>query len=112
MAVTSTSTIFGSITDPPSATDRIALDQLGTLVDALLQEIRTAIRPVLEKRERIAGMAILAEHDHAGLRMRFTQDRSGAYSLVRLRWRHSDVGQNDVRLVALDRLQKRVEIAA
>ena len=87
-------------------------DELGTLVNTLLQEVRAAIRPVLEERERIARMAVLAQHHHAGLRVRFTQDRRRAYPLVRLRGRHADVGQDHVRLVAFDGLEERVEIAA
>ncbi len=79
---------------------------------ALLEEVRAAVRAVLEERERIAGMAVLAQHHHSGLWVRFTQDRRGAYSLVRLRGRHADVGQNHVRLVARDGVEQRVEIAA
>src|SRR5215207_2476357 len=57
-------------------------------------------------------MPVLAEHYHAGLRMRLAQDRRGAYSFVRLRGGHPDVGEHDVGVMALDCAQKRVKIAA
>src|SRR5215204_4306084 len=44
--------------------------------------------------------------------MRLAQDRRGAYSFVRLRGGHPDVGEHDVGVMALDCAQKRVKIAA
>jgi len=44
-------------------------DELADVVDALLEQVRAPLRPCLEKRERLGGLQVLAEHDHADVRM-------------------------------------------
>ena len=59
----------GSITEPPSAT---RADRLGQLVDvghALLEQVAAAGGAVLEQRERVVGLGVLAEQQHADLRV-------------------------------------------
>ena len=63
----STSTIIGSITEPPRATALIASMQLLLVADPLLEQIRAAARALLEQAERVGGLGVLAEHDDADL---------------------------------------------
>ena len=44
-------------------------DELADVVDALLEEVCAALRPCLEERKRVGGLQVLAEYDHADLRM-------------------------------------------
>src|SRR5215831_18207881 len=43
-------------------------DELLNVVDALLEQVRAALRPCLEQRERIGRLQVLAEYDHADVR--------------------------------------------
>src|SRR5438477_147995 len=44
-------------------------DELADVVDALLEQVRAALRPCLEERKRVSGLQVLTEHDHANVRM-------------------------------------------
>ena len=87
-------------------------DELGEVVDPLLQQVRASGGPGLEQRKRVAGLAVLAEHDDADLRMCHSQALCGLDALVDAVRRHADVGEDDVGALGLDRCEQRVEVAA
>ena len=62
---TSASTTLGSITDPPSATSRMAPTQLVEVGHPLLQQVGPPLGAVLEEREGVGRLGVLAEHHHA-----------------------------------------------
>ena len=111
-SATSASTTFGSITEPPSATARIAATSCSTILHALLQEVGAPRAAALEEREHVARVRVLAEHDDADLRVRLAQPLGGLDPLVGVARRHADVGDDDVRPLRVDRGEQRVEVAA
>ena len=86
-------------------------DELSAVVDALLQQIRAALRPGLQQRQRVGGLGVVAQHDHPDLGVRLAQQRRHADALVGARGRHPDVRHHDVGTLALDRRQQRGKVA-
>ena len=85
--------------------------ELGLILEALLEEIRPALRAGVEESHRVPRLGVLAEHDDAHVRMLLPQLRGEADSLVGIRGRHPDIRQDDVRLRALDGGAQLVEVA-
>ena len=66
--------------------------QLVALGDAVLQQVRVAGRAVGEERDRVVGVVVLGQHDHAGARVALAQLlRREDPLLLEARW-HADVG--------------------
>src|SRR3569833_85328 len=80
--------------------------------DVLLEQVGAAGRAVLEQAQRVMRAHVLADHDHADVRMRLVQCRCSLDALVRVRRRHADVGDDDVRLVLLHCVQERGQVTA
>ena len=59
----------GSSAEPPSATRRTAPRNSSTSDDAVLEQVADALGAVREQVERVAGLDVLREHEHAGLRV-------------------------------------------
>ena len=81
-------------------------------MDALLEQVGAPVGTRLEQRERITRLRILAEDDHADLRMTFAQPGGNLDPLVGTRGRHAYVGQDDVGPVSIDCFQQGLEVAA
>ena len=103
---------LGSITDPPSATARIAVTSCADVLDPLLQQVRTPGGAALEQRERVARLGVLAEHHDPDVRVGLTQPLGGTDALVETLRRHPNVGDDDVRALRRDRFEEAVEIGA
>ena len=111
-AATSVSTTLGSITDPPPATTRIAGQELVQVGQPFLQEIGATLGAVLEEGQRIGGVGVLAEQDHAGRRPDLAEAVGRPDALVGAGGRHADIGEEDLRLGAGDGDQQRVVVLA
>ena len=85
--------------------------QLALVVQPFLEQVRAAIRARIEERQRVTRLGVLAEDDDAHLGVLFPELGREADALVRVRGRHADVGQDDVRGGALDRVAQLVEVA-
>ena len=107
---TSSSTIFGSMYEPPCCTARTASTSCAAVVDTLLEQVGAPRGAGLEQLEHVGGLGVLAEHDDTGLRVRLAQARGDADALVGLRRRHPDVGDDDVRRLGLDRRHQGVGV--
>ena len=109
-AATSASTTRGSITEPPLATASMRAPQHVDVGHALLQEVGASVGAVLEQRERVVGLDVLAEHHDADVRVRRPDEVRGAHALVGPGRRHPDVGDHDIGRIGLDAGDQRVEI--
>ena len=85
--------------------------ELGLILEAFLEEIRSAVRARVEESHRVTRLGVLAEHDDAHVGMLVPQLGGEADPLVGVRGRHPDVRQDDVRLGALDGGSQLVEVA-
>ena len=56
--------------------------QLGAIVDALLEQIGAALRSGLQQRQRVGGLGVVAQHDHADPRVGLAQQPGHADALV------------------------------
>ena len=110
-AETSLSTTRESTSERPAATSCSA--RLSSLLSCSRSLSRYARRsePAVEERHRVARLGVLAEHDDAHLRVLLPELGGEADALVRVRGRHPDVGQDDVRRRALDGVAQLVEVA-
>src|SRR5262249_8767128 len=81
------------------------------ILDALLQQVRAPVGTVPEQRSRVPRLRVLAEDDDADLRMRRAKLGGEPDPFVRVRGRHPDVGQNDIRRGPGDALPKGLEVA-
>jgi hypothetical protein len=106
------------LVDDPGVDERAARShvmdrpaQLALVLEALLEQIGAAVRAGVEERHRVPGLGVLAEHDDSHVGMLLPELRCEADPLVRVRGRHPDVRQNDVRRGALDSGAELVEIA-
>ncbi len=98
-----------------AAATRDVLDRthdLRRVRDALLQEVRAPLGPALEERERIGRIDVLGQHDDADAGLGIAQRERGADALVGTGGRHPDIGDDDVGVLALDRLHELVVGAA
>jgi len=87
-------------------------DELVDVVDALLEQVGAALAPVLEQRQRVPRLRVLAEHDDADPRVALAQEVGRADALVGPGRRHPDVGDDDVRPLGLDCGEQRVQVVA
>jgi hypothetical protein len=81
-------------------------DQLSTVADALLEQIRAALGSGLQQRQSVRGLRVVAQHDHAHVGVLVAQQGRQADALIGARGRHPDVGHHDVGALALDGLQE------
>jgi two-component system, NarL family, invasion response regulator UvrY len=79
-------------------------------VHALLEQIPAAVGARLQECKCVDWLGELAQHDHSHRRVGLPQDRCGPDALVARRRRHADIGQDDVRRIGLDGLEKRREV--
>ena len=91
------------------ATNRVG--ELGDVCDPVLEQVTDAFRAPLEQLERVAGLDVRREHEHAHVRVALADLLRGAEPFVGVRRRHADVDDRDVRLVAPD-LQQQVVCGA
>ena len=87
-------------------------EQLIEVVDALLQQVGAPGAAGVQQREGVARVGVLAEDDDAHARVRLAQALGDLDALVRVVRRHADVGDDDVRALAIDGLEQRLEVAA
>ena len=87
-------------------------DELTDVLHALLQEVGASRAPVLQERERVGRVRVLAEHDDADLRVRLVQPLGGLDPLVGVAGRHADVGDHDVWPLHVDGGEERIEVTA
>ena len=80
--------------------------ELPTLAEPVLEQVAAAGRALLEQRECVLGVGVLAEDDHADGGMRLPQAPRDPDSLHPVRGRHPDVRQHHVRAVVFDRLHE------
>ena len=73
--------------------------ELGDVRDAVLQQVADALGALGEQVERVLGLDVLREHEHAGAGMLLADLARGAQPLVGVRRRHADVDERDVRAV-------------
>ena len=72
-------------------------DELVDVGDAVLEQVADALGALGEELERVGGLEVLREHEHAGLRVLLADLRRRPQALVGLRRRHADVDDRDVR---------------
>jgi hypothetical protein len=87
-------------------------DQLVEVIDALLEEVGTALGAMLQERERVLGIRELAEYDYAGLGARLAKSLGRPNALVTAARGHPDVGEDNVGSLGLRGYKQRVEIVA
>ena len=86
--------------------------QLVDVLQALLQEVGAPVRSSVEEPQGVLRLGVLAQHDHADVRVEVAQGVGGPQPLVDSARRHADVRHDDVGPLALDGGQERIEIAA
>ena len=99
------------MTEPP----RDFLDRAQQLVDvghAFLQEVGAPFGTGVEELERVPGFDVLTQDHDADLGVVAAQLFRGADPFVGARRRHTDVGDDDVGVLALDRGDEIVEVFA
>jgi PAS domain S-box-containing protein len=89
-------------------TDRIS--QLTGLGDPLLEQVRPSRDAVLQQRDGMTRLVVLAQHHHPGRRMAAPNVDRGADAFVGICRRHADIGDHDVRSQVRDRRQQLVVI--
>ena len=87
-------------------------DELVDVLHPLLEEVGATRATAVEEREGIARIRVLAEHDDADVRVRLAQPLGSLDPLVGIPGRHPDVGDDDVRPLRVDRVEKGIEIVA
>ena len=111
-SATSASTTFG--VDHRAAL-RDGADRVGELVEILhtfLEQVGAPRASAAQEGEHVARGRVLAQDDDADLGVRLAQPLGSLNPLVVVTRRHADVGDDDVRLLRLDRGEQRVEVAA
>ena len=83
-----------------------------TSLQALLQEVGAPVRSSVEEPQGVLRLGVLAQHDHADVRVEVAQRVGGLQPLVGSARRHADVRHDDVGPLALDGGQECIEIAA
>ena len=86
--------------------------ELLDILDALLQEVSAPGGAAFQKCERIARLGVLAEHDHADVRVCLAKPVGGLDPLVSSARGHADVGDHDVRGLGFDGREEGVEVGA
>ena len=87
-------------------------EELVEIVDVLLQDVGAPGAAGVQQRECVARVRVLAQDDDAEARVRLSQASGGLDPLVGVTRRHPDVGDHDVRGLAIDGLEQRVEVPA
>ena len=85
--------------------------QLFDVTDSLLEQVGPAVGSLIEERHRIVRFHILAQNDDTYVWVRLPDLIGRPDSLVRLRRRHADVGNDDIRLVLGNRGDQLVVIS-
>ncbi len=80
--------------------------ELLPVVDAFLQQIAATLRTCFEEAQGIARIGMLAQHDHADMRMILAELGRDPDPLVVPGRRHADVEDRDIRVVRPDRLEQ------
>ena len=111
-AAISASTTFASTTEPPAATSTDRGDQVLAVAQAVLEQIRAPVGAAVQQREAVARIGVLADHDHADLRMGLAQAVGEHDALGIAGRRHPDVGDHDVGQLGLDRLGELAAVLA
>ena len=78
------------------------VDEHGDVRDAFLEEIAGALGVLLEQAHRVPGLDVVGEHEHADLGMRAADLLRSDETFVRVRRRHPDVDDRNVRPRQLD----------
>ena len=102
----SSSTICGSMMEPPRGNGADGLGQLVRAGDLLLQEVAPASRPRLEEGQRVGGRLVLAEYDDSHLGLVLAEPGSGLDPLVGPGRGHADVGDDHSGRRLLDEFQE------
>ena len=82
------------------ATQRI--DNVRYVEYTLFEEIPHSRGMLLHKSHRVAGFNVLRENEHPNLRVLGSDRLRGDETFVRIRWRHPDIYDCDVRLIPAD----------
>src|SRR5207245_2206670 len=80
--------------------------------DSILQQVRPARRSLVEQRERVTGLRVLAEDDDTDVAVRLAEPLGSLDSFVSASGRHPDVRHDDVGPLTRDGGQKRLQITA
>ena len=80
--------------------------------DALLQQVRTASRSLLQQSPRIDRRIELTQEDDADLRVALAQTRRDLETFVNERWWHANVRDHDIWLLGLHSREYSVQVTA
>ena len=103
---TSCETTLGSSAEPPLGDPLDRGDEVGEVVDPVLQQVADAFGAFLQQLERVALLDVLGEDEHRRVRVLLADLLRRAQSFVGLGRRHLDVDDRDVGLVRADLQQQ------
>jgi hypothetical protein len=86
--------------------------EVARVPDPILEEVGAPGRALIEKRDRILGFRVLAQHDDPGRRPVLSEPVGDSQTLVAVRGRHADVGEHHLGIVLQDCSQQAVVIGA
>ena len=87
-------------------------DEVGQVIDPVFQEVADTFGVVLEELERVSLLDVLGEDEHRRVRMTLPDLLCRAQSFVRVRRRHLDVDDRDIRVVRANLQQQILSRAA
>ena len=106
---TSRATTCGSSADPPRGDPLGGREELADVEHAVLQQVAEAAER--DQLDRVRGLDVLGEDQHAELRVRLLDRRGRARALVGEGRRHPDVDDDEVGAMPRDRGQQVVGVA-